>query len=106
MKKRSNRIFDANTFEHIVPDCITISNDVPVPLNTREKWGFIRGLEINDSFEVGKLTPNYSPKSLGPAAYQIQHKMRKAGHVTFTVTVRTLEGPSDEPITTGCWRTA
>tara|TARA_Y100000310_G_scaffold103980_1_gene102301 strand:- start:233 stop:541 length:309 start_codon:yes stop_codon:yes gene_type:complete len=94
---------------HIVPACIKIRNNVTLPPVYRpvmNKYGFIALLEEGQSFEINGDTPEFKPKSLGPAAYQVAKYVRRTTNKKFRVACRTIEGTSTHPTKTACWRVA
>ena len=94
---------------YTVPKCIKIRSNVTLPPIFRpvmNKYGFIALLEIDQSFEINGDTPEFKPKSLGPAAYQVAKYVRRTTNKKFRVACRTIEGTSTHPTKTACWRVA
>tara|TARA_R110002051_G_C8364734_1_gene442481 strand:+ start:122 stop:397 length:276 start_codon:yes stop_codon:yes gene_type:complete len=83
---------------------ITIERNVPIP--TRPGWGgpakygFINNMEVGDSFHINGNTPDFIPLNVKAHMYKLNADSRN----TNKFTVRTLEGPSTEPVSIRIWR--
>ena len=94
-----------NEGEVMSTNIITIEKGIPIPNPTTarggaQKYDFLKGLEIGDSFVVNGHMPDFTPKAV---RCQVYDKCKELG---MTVTIRTLEGKSDSPQKIRVWRTA
>ena len=85
------------------PNVITIEKNVPIPelswsCNTT-KYNFMDNLELTDSFYINGNTPDFSPVSVRSYVYGLNSKTDRK------YTIRTIEGPSKNPVAIRIWRT-
>jgi|TARA_R110000824_G_scaffold2197_8_gene10334 hypothetical protein len=83
---------------------ITIEKNIPIPavINGRgceEKYNFIKDMEIDDSFKINGVTPDFSPVGVRAHVYGLNSSTER------TYTIRTIEGHSSNPIAIRVWRT-
>jgi hypothetical protein len=83
---------------------ITIESNIPIPsiVNGRgcaEKYNFINGMDVSDSFAINGNTPDFTAVSVRAHVYGLNTTTDR------TYTIRTLEGPSSNPILIRVWRT-
>ena len=83
---------------------ITIESNIPIPAlmgrNGVDKYGFVRTLEITNSFHINGNTPDFKPVSVRAHIYKLNITTDRK------YTIRTLEGPSVNPISIRVWRIA
>ena len=82
---------------------ITIEKNIPIPaiVNGRgcaEKYNFIQTMEIDDSFKINGVTPDFSPVGVRAHVYGLNSTTDR------TYTIRTIEGHSSNPKTIRIWR--
>ena len=81
---------------------ITIEKNVPIPEPTwtcnTDKYSFMKNLEVTDSFYINGNTPDFSPVSVRSYVYGLNSK----GECKYTI--RTVEGPSSNPVAIRVWR--
>ena len=82
---------------------ITIEKNVPIPAiihprGCAEKYNFIQGMEVNDSFKINGGTPDFSPRGVRAHVYGLNSKTK------LTFTIRTIEGISSNPKSIRVWR--
>ena len=81
---------------------ITIEKNVPIPelirTDNTAKYGFMRNLEITDSFYINGNTPDFVPVSVRAYVYGLNSKTNRK------YTIRTVEGPSKNPLSIRVWR--
>jgi hypothetical protein len=100
------RMYKQEEGEEVRANIIRIEKGVPIPQftngsrNRLSKYDFLQSLEIGDSFVINGNMPDYCPKSAQSVIYE---KAKKLG---MTVTMRTLEGRSNNPTKIRIWRTA
>ena len=81
---------------------ITIEKNIPIPelrwtCNT-DKYAFMKSLEITDSFYINGNTPDYNPVSVRAYVYKLNSNTNRK------YTIRTLSGPSTNPVSIRVWR--
>ena len=82
---------------------ITIEKNIPIPavINGRgceEKYNFIKDMEIDDSFKINGVTPDFSPVGVRAHVYGLNSSTER------TYTIRTIEGHSSNPGAIRVWR--
>ena len=85
---------------------ITIEKNIPIPALTypgrggsaEARYGFMKTMELYDSFKVNGNTPNFSPQSVRAYVYGLNKKTDEK------YTIRTLEGSSNKPTAIRVWR--
>ena len=82
---------------------ITIEKNIPIPavVNGRgcsEKYNFIMSMEIDDSFKINGVTPDFSPRGVRAHIYGLNSSTER------NYTIRTIEGHSSNPKTIRIWR--
>ena len=92
----------------MIPNVIRIEKNVPLPSRTYfgkgSRYGFVKDLEVGDSFLINGNTPDYSPKTVMSSVYSAAHALRKKGH-NFRVSCRVLQGTHNKPLSVRIWRT-
>ena len=90
---------------------IKIEKNIPIPevrwgAGKPSRLGFIKDLDIGDSFVINGQTPDITPLSALNAAYSLAHKLRKEGGETFDfkVTCRVIDGSHSKPKAVRIWR--
>ena len=83
---------------------ITIEKNVPIPAiihprGCAEKYNFIQGMEVNDSFKINGGTPDFSPRGVRAHIYGLNSSTER------NYTIRTIEGHSSNPTAIRVWRT-
>ena len=84
---------------------ITIEKNVPIPTCSRGgpsrslKYLFIENMVEGDSFYINGNTPDFLPATVKAYIYKLNSKTRRI------YTIRTLEGPSKNPLAIRVWRT-
>jgi hypothetical protein len=95
-----------NEGEEMSTNIITIERDVPIPApiitkhGIRQKYAFLHNLQVGDSFEINGNMPDYTPKAVRTKAYDV---CKEKG---MKITIRTLEGTSEDPKKIRIWRVA
>ena len=82
---------------------ITIEKNIPIPaiVNGRgcaEKYNFIKSMEIDDSFKINGVTPDFSPVGVRAHVYGLNSNTDRS------YTIRTIEGKSSKPKAIRVWR--
>ena len=82
---------------------ITIEKNVPIPAivhprGCSEKYNFIQDMEVNDSFKINGITPDFSPRGVRAHIYGLNSNTKSK------YTIRTLEGNSSNPKAIRVWR--
>ena len=82
---------------------ITIEKNIPIPaiVNGRgcaEKYNFIQTMEIDDSFKINGVTPDFSPVGVRAHVYGLNSTTDR------NYTIRTIEGLSSNPDAIRVWR--
>ena len=82
---------------------ITIEKNIPIPaiINGRgcsEKYNFIKSMEIDDSFKINGVTPDFSPVGVRAHVYGLNSTTDRR------YTIRTVEGLSSNPGAIRVWR--
>ncbi len=82
---------------------ITIEKNIPIPdivhpRGSSEKYNFIQGMEVNDSFKINGVTPDFSPRGVKAHIYGLNTKTKRK------YTIRTIEGISSNPKAIRVWR--
>ena len=82
---------------------ITIEKNIPIPseLNGRgcsEKYNFIQDMEVNDSFKINGVTPDFSPIGVRAHVYGLNTSTNR------NYTIRTIKGVSANPEAIRVWR--
>ena len=92
----------------MIPNVIRIEKNVPMPTRNyfgrESRYGFIKDLEVGDSFIINGNTPDYTPKSAMSTVYSLAHSLRKKGS-DFRVSCRILAGTNRNPSSVRIWRT-
>ena len=83
---------------------ITIEKNIPIHdiISSRgcaEKYNFINSMEINDSFKINGVTPDFSPRGVRAHIYGLNSSTER------NYTIRTIEGHSSNPTAIRVWRT-
>jgi len=83
---------------------ITIEKNIPIPaiLHPRgcsEKYNFIQDMEVNDSFKINGVTPDFSPIGVRAHVYGLNTSTNRS------YTIRTIKGVSANPEAIRVWRT-
>ena len=83
---------------------ITIEKNIPIPEpriagGRKFLYGFLRSVEVGDSFVINGNTPGFTPKGVRQYLY-CQH-CKKHGR---RYTIRTLSGPNEKPTAIRAWR--
>ena len=91
------------------PNVIKIEKNIPVPhwiVNRSSKYGFLKTLEIGDSFLINGDTPDFHPKSAASGCYSYAMMLRKKGglHRDYRISCRTLDGTFAQPKQVRIWR--
>ena len=84
---------------------ITIEKNIPIPAITHprgcaEKYNFIQDMEINDSFKINGVTPDFSTIGVRAHVYGLNTNTDRS------YTIRTIKGLSVNPEAIRVWRTA
>ena len=82
---------------------ITIEKNIPIPaiLHPRgcsEKYNFIQDMEVNDSFKINGVTPDFSPIGVRAHVYGLNTSTNR------NYTIRTIKGVSANPEAIRVWR--
>ena len=82
---------------------ITKEKNIPIPaiLHPRgcsEKYNFIQDMEVNDSFKINGVTPDFSPVGVRAHVYGLNSTTDRR------YTIRTVEGLSSNPGAIRVWR--
>ena len=92
----------------MIPNVIKIEKNIPMPsrnyFGRGSRYGFIKDLEVGDSFVINGNTPDFTPKSAMSTVYSVAHSLRKKGH-DFRVSCRILAGTNRKPLSVRIWRT-
>ena len=94
----------------MIPNVIRIDKDVPIPsrmfFGRHSRYGFIKELEIGDSFVVNGNTPDFNPKGAMSTVYSLACGFRKKGgkFSNFRVSCRVLRGTHSNPRSVRIWR--
>ena len=85
------------------PNVITIERNIPIPesrwLGNSHKYDFVNSLEVSDSFHINGNTPDYKTVSVRAYVYKLN------ANTDRRYTIRTLQGPSKNPVEIRIWRT-
>ena len=85
------------------PNVITIESNIPIPesrwLGNSHKYDFVNSLEVSDSFHINGNTPDYNPVSVRAYVYKLNKNTDRK------YTIRTIQGPSKNPVEIRIWRT-
>ena len=82
---------------------ITIEKNVPIPAivhprGCSEKYNFIQSMEINDSFKINGVNPDFTTVGVRAHVYGLNTKTER------TYIVRTIKGLSVNPKAIRVWR--
>lgn len=82
---------------------ITIEKNIPIPAiihprGCAEKYNFIQDMDINDSFKINGVTPDFSPVGVRAHVYGLNSTTDRS------YTIRTIEGVSSKPKAIRVWR--
>jgi hypothetical protein len=82
---------------------ITIEKNIPIPAivhprGCAEKYNFIQNMEIDDSFKINGVTPDFSPIGVRAHIYGLNSTTERS------YTIRTIEGLSSNPKAIRVWR--
>ena len=93
----------------MIPNVIKIEKNIPMPVRTYfgrgSRYGFIKDLEVGDSFVINGNTPDFTPKSAMSTVYSVAHSFRKKTGRDFRVSCRILAGTNRNPLSVRIWRT-
>ena len=106
---------------------ITIEKNIPIPKPVQSHWGvmaknlgFVKTMDVGDSFVINGNTPNIKPVSVRSYIYGLNYEHRKNEKEMSLIeefadtpqngslplfTIRTLKGTSENPKCIRVWRT-
>ena len=93
----------------MIRNVIKVDRHVPMPkmvYHRTSRYGFLKELEVGESFLINGSTPDYHPKKSTSSCYSYALNLRRKGgmYKNFRVSCRTLKGTFRNPKEVRIWR--